>query len=586
MTLNRFFARLSNFLAWPLSALRHDTEQRFRATFEQAAVGLSRVAPDGRLLQVNQKLCEITGYSQAELLTRTFQSITHPDDLLADVALSQQLLSGQIETYTLQKRYIRKDTGKLWIRLTVSLVRRPDGSPDYFISVVEDIDQSMQIRAQLRISDLALKAISQGVLITGPDQRIQSVNAAFTSITGYAESDIVGLRCRFLQGPLTDPVQIAQIKHCLDQGMAFSGDILNYRQDGSPFWNELTITALRDEQGELSHFIGITRDISERKHAQAELGRYQHHLEHLVQQRTAELTQARDDADAANLAKRDFLANVSHELRTPLNAVLGLTGLLVDSPLGRRQRDYAFKIESSAQALRTLIDDILDFSRIESGELQLEHAPFSLHAILRNTAAVLGVNLHQKPVEALFDVAADVPDLFIGDTLHLQQIVLNLTNNAAKFTAQGEIVVRVRCSAQSKGIARLQLAVHDTGMGIAADKLGLIFNRFTQGTPSDKRLYGGTGLGLAISARLADLMQAELRVQSVLGEGSVFTLDLPLAVAESQPLAPLALHLQALKILIVDDNASSRAVLARHRGGLGCGGTERLATKLGPAPGI
>ena len=308
--------------------------------------------------------------------------------------------------------------------------------------------------------------------------------------------------------------------------------------------------------------------------ARSQLEIHQQQLEELVAKRTHEVealnaaleARARD-ADAANLAKGDFLATMSHELRTPLNAVIGLSGLLVDSPLGRRQRDYASKIGLSAQVLRTLIDDILDFSKIEADELTLEHAPFSLNAILRATAAVVGIGLGHKPVEAVFEVGPDVPDALVGDALRLQQILLNLTSNAVKFTSAGVIVVSVRCTAGAHApegsVVTLQCAVRDTGIGIAPEQLGTIFNAFTQADTSTSRRYGGSGLGLSISARLAHLMGGQVGVESTLGQGSEFRLEVPLTLGRRvhrQANTPEILPAR-LSLLIVDDHPQVRAML-------------------------
>ena len=273
--------------------------------------------------------------------------------------------------------------------------------------------------------------------------------------------------------------------------------------------------------------------------------------------------EARRMAESANRAKGEFLANMSHELRTPLNAVIGLTGLLADSPLGRRQRDYANNIQLSAQALRALIDDILDFSRIEAGELRLEQSPFSLSALLRTTAAVVGGSLCNKPIEALFDVAPDVPDALIGDALRLQQILLNLTGNAVKFTPAGHIVVTVRCLTREGAQVTLQFSVRDTGIGIASEQLGPIFDGFVQAHSSTSRLYGGSGLGLAIRARLVQLMGGQLEVASTLGQGSEFRLRVPLTLGSSEPQVAAPAIPAALAILIIDDHPLARDILTQ-----------------------
>jgi signal transduction histidine kinase/DNA-binding response OmpR family regulator len=324
--------------------------------------------------------------------------------------------------------------------------------------------------------------------------------------------------------------------------------------------------------------------------AHAELERYREQLEQRVAERTqeivalnAELVERVKEAELANSAKNVFIATLSHEIRTPLNAVVGLTGLLTDSPLNRRQRDYADKILLSTRALRALIDNILDFSKIEAGALRLEQTPFSLNAVLRTLAAVVSVGMRDKPIEALFDVAPDIPDALIGDALRLQQILLNLIGNAVKFTAAGVIVLSVRrvgeagergenaeageslVSGEGQPL-RLQFAVRDTGIGISPEHLDQIFEAFAQADSSICRRYGGSGLGLAISARLADLMGGSIEVDSQVGSGSEFRFTVPLATADGDSVASreaaAAVGLSDLNILIVDDHPLGRDIIA------------------------
>ncbi|MCG2578706.1 response regulator [Dechloromonas sp. XY25] len=311
-------------------------------------------------------------------------------------------------------------------------------------------------------------------------------------------------------------------------------------------------------------------------HARSELELYRQNLEQLVAERTREIGQLNielahraEEAESANRAKSDFLATLSHEIRTPLNAVTGLTRLLADLLTDRRQRNYTDKIQNAAQVLCTLIDDILDFSKIEAGSLQLEQAPFALNAILQAAAAVVSGGIRGKDIEAFFDIGPGIPDTLVGDSLRLQQILLNLCSNAVKFTERGTIVISVRRLAGPAGQANLQFAVRDTGIGIPPEKLGHIFKVFTQADSSTSRKYGGTGLGLAISARLVDAMGGRLGVDSEPDQGSEFsftvTLDLPAtpAVPAEDSVLP------SLRILIVDDHPLARDILQRTCAGFG-----------------
>ncbi|MFG0928122.1 PAS domain S-box protein [Pseudomonas sp. CJQ_8] len=296
--------------------------------------------------------------------------------------------------------------------------------------------------------------------------------------------------------------------------------------------------------------IGINRDVT---------------VEHELQSR---LFLAKEQADAANAAKSAFLANMSHEIRTPMNAVLGMLHLVQATELDARQLDYIRKAHGAAKSLLGLLNDILDYSKIEAGKLQLDPHPFEINGLMTDLAAVLGGNQAEKDVELLFDLDTSLPQCLVGDSLRLQQILINLAGNALKFTERGEITVSLRVCDRRPDAVRLRISVTDTGIGISEEQLQRIFDGFSQAEASISRRYGGTGLGLAICKRLIELMGGILRVDSQPGVGSCFWFELEFALANTMETEHTTVF-PHLNVLVVDDNHTAREVLARTAVALG-----------------
>lgn len=366
----------------------------------------------------------------------------------------------------------------------------------------------------------AVAAAPTGVVISDPnlpDCPIVFANPAFLRITGYPIEEVIGRNCRFLQGPGTDAATLVAIRQAIAAGQPISTRLVNYRRDGKRFVNELHISPVHDADGRLVYFMGIQHDVTKRVRAEEAARR------------------ARRAAERASAEKSDFLAFVSHEVRTPLNGVLGTLSLLLDSPLDSEQRAYAETARRSGETLLWTVNELLDFSRIEAGELELEDIGFDPAGPVRDVISLQAAAAADKGLRLSASLDAALPARIMGDARRLRQVLMNLVDNAIKFTAVGSVELTMRRDGH-----RIRVEVRDTGPGIPPQLRRRLFRRFQQADAGTARRHGGSGLGLMICRRLVVLMGGQIGVESEAGAGTVFRFDLPLRPAPEVAADPSA----------------------------------------------
>ncbi len=501
----------------------------------------------------------------------------HPEDLRKCEEELQVAIRGE-KDFDTEFRVVWPDGTIHSIRALASVQRDAAGQAINLIGTNYDLTERKRTEESLRESEARLRVITgsaqDAILMMDTDGLISYWNPAAERILGYKSAEAIGqslhafiVPARYYEAHLAAFPAFQQTGQGAAVGKTL--DLEARRKDGTEISIQLSLSTVHMSSG--WHAVGILRDITERKHAEAELQRINIYLE----EATARANDMAAQAEMASAAKSEFLANMSHEIRTPMNGVIGMTGLLLDTALDDEQRRYAEIVRASGELLLGLINDILDFSKIEAKKLGLEVLDFDLSSLLDDFVAALAVRAHEKRLELLCSADLDVPTLLRGDPGRLRQILTNLAGNAIKFTSAGEVAVRVSL-VKDKGTGRgvqeaggeetvlLRFSVRDTGIGIPKDKIGLLFEKFSQVDASTTRQYGGTGLGLAISKQLVELMGGEAGVSSEEGRGSEFwfTARLVKQTMEAHVDGIPPADLSGARVLIVDDNATNREILS------------------------
>ena len=409
---------------------------------------------------------------------------------------------------------------------------------------------------ELRTRDRAITSSLNGILISDasrPDNPVIYVNPAFERLTGYPAEEAMGRNCRFLQGPGTDREIVARLREAIATEQEINVVLQNYKKDGTPFWNDLTITPVRDEDGRVTHFIGIQNDVTQRKVAEEEL------------------RAAKEGAEVANRAKSQFLANMSHELRTPLNAIIGYSEMLQEQAEELQTPGLIpdlMRIHTAGKHLLTLINDILDLSKIEAGKMDLYLETFDLARMAREVGETVQPLMSQKGNHFSATIGEDLPSMR-ADLTKVRQSLFNLLSNSAKFTENGSIELTV-AQREWNGAPGVEMRVADSGIGMTPDQVSRLFEPFMQADRSTTRKFGGTGLGLAITRRFVRMMGGDIEVESTPGRGSTFRILLPIEVEAPQEALPESPAERCRvpgrrfgKVLVIDDDASARDLMKR-----------------------
>ncbi|KAA0987336.1 PAS domain S-box protein [Pseudomonas sp. ANT_J12] len=581
-------SNLEEQVAQRTSELRH--LNLLLGTVLRSATEVSIIATDldGVIRVFNKGAEHLLGYDADEVVGKNTPALFHiPEDVAArGVELSEecaQTIDGfrvfahkpELEgAETREWTYIRKDGSRFPVTLVVTSMRDADGVLSGYLGIAVDITERKAAEKELAAS---LKATQKqrSELMAIHDQLLMAAEVAELGIWSWTLADNSLLwndrMFEFYDQPLTlrsiglsyehwysrvhpeDVVAAAAKLNAAVEGTDVYDTIFRVvSPDGQIRFIQAGAQIERDYAGVALRVTGINRDIT----AQRELESRLHY--------------AKEQADGASAAKSAFLANMSHEIRTPMNAVLGMLQLVQNTDLNDRQLDYVTKAQTAAKSLLGLLNDILDYSKIEAGKLQLDVHPFELEPVMRDLAVVLAGNQGEKEVEVMFDLDSNLPNDLIGDSLRLQQVLINLAGNALKFTLEGQVVVSVQQLKRTENAVSLRIAVSDTGIGISPEQLQRIFEGFTQAEASTSRRFGGTGLGLVICKRLVTLMGGELHVESQQGVGSRFWFDITLDVAPTSLLRSACTGVDvSLRILVVDDNAMAGELLLRTVHALG-----------------
>ncbi|MFP4375322.1 MAG: PAS domain S-box protein [Spirochaetaceae bacterium] len=515
-------------------------EARYRSLIDNSPFAIAEIDVNETVITANPAMADSLGTTVEELEGRTLKELIPPEIYEARAEFARQALREERPVEFEDERAGRFFHSIIVPNLSAS---RPRAQV-----IAMDITERRRVHEELRLKDYAVSSALTAIAFADLDGTLTYVNDAFLELWGYQdEESVLG---RSVLDFWVEPSEAQEVvKHVRTQGN-WRGELVATKADGTPVYTQLVANMILDADARPRALMASFLDVTEAKAYQAELER-----------RREEATEAAKAAEEANRAKSEFVANMSHEIRTPLNSVIGFTDLLLETGLDELQREYMQNIGSAAETLRDLVNDILDFSRIEAGRLDLNYSATDFVEFIERTTELVRYAAHSRGLELLLDIDPTVPSTVLIDPVRLRQVLTNLLSNAVKFTEEGEIELAVRMTEAGTDRKAVRISVRDTGIGISPQNRQAVFDVFSQVDASSTRRYGGTGLGLAISNRLLEMMDSDLELESTPGEGSTFSFLLPLTVVE--PASAFTDRFESIDTaLIVDDNENNRTIMA------------------------
>jgi PAS domain S-box-containing protein len=540
-----------------------------RLVLERHAI-VSETDVKGRITYANEEFCRISGYSRDELIGqdhRILNSNVHVPGFWKNMYAT--IAKGGVWQAEVCNK--AKDGSLYWLLSTNTAARDSNGKVTGYISVRSDITANKTRetellhaqRAALKARIAAESAVAtlelqkrvvdrhSGVAETDAEGLITYVNDEFCRLSGYSRPELLGRSLSILNSGTHTKEFWKNMYETLAKDEVWQAEVCDKSKDGSLFWQLATNAAVRDSYGNINGYISISTNITPAKTREAEL-----------QKAKDELTAAKSEAEAATVAKSEFLATMSHEIRTPMNGVMGMLGLLIDTELSSEQRRYARTARESADSLLTIIDDILDYSKLEAKRVELEKTTFSTSQVVDGVTSLLGTRAHQKQLTLSCNVSDDLPPWIVGDPTRVRQVLYNLVGNAIKFTDKGGVNISSTHETVGSSNVKVLFQITDTGIGLTNEAREKLFTRFTQADSSTTRKFGGTGLGLAICKQLVKMMGGEIGVDSEPGKGSTFwfTITCPIGkcpIEEANQITDkdAAAPIHKLRILVAEDNS-------------------------------